>query len=116
MGLAHRVIASLLILQGAGHTFVGGPLFFDSISQGAIWYLGAGLAIMLLGVMNMAMYQPVSRWVRWVVAAGNALFVLLMLGLLTTSQSWRVLLVVVLAVGCLLGSIYRVANAASARA
>ncbi len=45
---AHRIIGALLVLQGAGHAFVGGPIFFDSITQGAVWYLGAGLAIMLL--------------------------------------------------------------------
>jgi hypothetical protein len=105
MARAHRLIAALLVLQGAGHTFVGGPMFFDSITQAAVWYLCAGLAIMLLGAMNVVMYQPLASWVRWLVVAGNLLFLLLTLGLLTTSQSWRVQLVVALAAGCLLGSL-----------
>lgn len=112
MALAHRIIAGLLILQGAGHTFVGGPMFFDSITQAAVWYLCAGLAIMLLGALNLALHQPVATWLRRVVIAGNALFLLLMLGLATTSQSWRVLLVVALATGCLAGSLFSAAGTA----
>ncbi len=55
--------------------------------------------------MNIAMHQGISDWVRWATVSANALFLLLMLGLLTTSQNWRVLLVV--AIGCLLGSVHR---------
>jgi hypothetical protein len=116
MARAHRIIAALLVLQGAGHTFIGGPMFFDSITQAAVWYLCAGLAIMLLGVMNIAAYQPVAGWVRWVVVAGNLLFLLLTLGLLTTSQSWRVLLVIALAAGCLAGSVFSATGTARSAA
>lgn len=97
--------AVLLVLQGVGHTFLGTPQFFDSITQPMIWFAGAGLGGVFLGLLNL--FPPViaPRWLALAIVAANLSWFILMLGLLTTSHSVRVIIALVLTAGVSAGSI-----------
>lgn len=90
----------LLILVASGHTFVGTPMFYDAFTQATIWYIGTGLAIFCVGMLNLVQAAAgLSRPFQWGVLLLNVAWLLLALGLLSTSQSWQVLTAVTLAGG-----------------
>lgn len=95
----------LIAAQGAGHTFVGTPMSFRTVSQDAVWFAGAGLAMIFLGLLNLAPPAGLPRWLSWVIVASNVVWLGLMLGLLSTSHSARVVAAVVFALGCTAGAL-----------
>lgn len=102
-----KVGGVLMALQGAGHTLVGTPLSYDGITQDAIWFAGAGLAMCFLGLLNAGPWDAAPAWFRRSTIIADGVWLMLMAGLLSTSQSGRVVLAVVLAATCLVGSLGR---------
>jgi len=100
-----RTAGVLIAVQGAGHTFLGTPMFFRAVSQDAVWFAGAGLAMIFLGLLNLAPTVALPRWLRWGILLGNVLWLGLMVGLLSTSVSARVIAAVGFAAGCTVGSL-----------
>ena len=100
-----RIAGALIAVQGAGHTFVGTPMFFRSVSRDAVWFAGAGLAMIFLGLLNLAPAVALPPWLRWGIVLGNALWLGLMVCLLSTSLSPRVIAAVVFAAVCTAGSL-----------
>lgn len=100
-----RIAGVLIAVQGAGHTFVGTPMSFRAVSQDAVWFAGAGFAMIFLGLLNLAPTVALPPWLRRGIVLGNALWLGLMVGLLSTSQSARVIAAVVFAVVCTAGSL-----------
>lgn len=56
MKLFYKVIAYLLMLLGVIHTALT-PMFYKSFSLRAVWFAGAGLALIYLGLLNIATEQ-----------------------------------------------------------
>lgn len=102
---AQQISGVLIAAQGAGHTFFGTPMFFSVVSQEAVWFAGAGFAMIFLGLLNLAPATSLPRWLRWGVLLSNVLWLGLMVGLLSTSLMARVIAAVVFAVGCTIGSL-----------
>ena len=105
-----RIAGVLIALQGAGHTFLGTPTFFDAVSQHAIWFAGAGLGMIFLGLLNLAPVTGYPTWLRWGIVLGNFAWLVLMMALVSTSQSVRTVLAMVFTAGCAVGSIGSVAG------
>jgi uncharacterized protein YndB with AHSA1/START domain len=95
----------LMVVQGAGHTLVGTPTSFTELSQQAVWFAAAGLAMVFLGLLNLCSAPTASRPRAWSLLAANALWAILVSGLLVTSQSARVIAAAVLAAMALVGSV-----------
>lgn len=100
-----RIGAILMALQGAGHTFIATPMVFTEVNQKAVWFAGAGFAMIFLGLLNLAAGPGTSLGLRWAVIASNFLWLVLMVGLLSTSRSFRVLAAVIFPAACLAGSV-----------
>ncbi len=100
-----QITAVLVIAQGAGHTFLGTPALYSAISQDMVWFGGAGLAMMFLGLLNLEERAAASAWRRWSVCVANLLWLALMLALLATSTSWRVVAAAVFSLVLLLASL-----------
>ena len=96
-----------MVLQGAGHALLGTPLSYDGITQDAIWFAGAGLAMCFLGLLNLGPWDAAPAWFRRSTIIANGVWLTLLTGLLSTSQSGRVVVAVVLAATCLVGSLGR---------
>ena len=75
---AHRLCACLLAALGAVHVGVT-PLVYQRLSPGSMWFVGAGLAMMFAGFLNLVLnFEPAPRRASRVLChAAN----LLMLGL-----------------------------------
>ncbi|MFQ5877306.1 MAG: hypothetical protein ACE5JH_06390 [Acidobacteriota bacterium] len=106
-----RIAGVLIAAQGIGHAFLGTPMFFKALGQDAVWFAGAGFAMIFLGLLNLAPADALPRWLRWAVLSANALWLTLMLGLLATSSGARVIAAVAFAAGCLVGSAGGIARA-----
>ena len=100
-----QIAGVLVAAQGAAHSFLGTPMFFGAVNQQAVWFAGAGFAMIFLGLLNLAPTAALPRWLRWGILLSNVLWLGLMVGLLSTSLSARVIAAVVFAVGCTIGSL-----------
>lgn len=98
-----RLGGGLLLLQGLGHSFIGAPTLYDALSQDAIWFAGAGLGMGLLGLLNLKVWE---RDPCWYTIGANGIWLILMVGLLTTSRSIRVVSAVTLTATCFVGSVW----------
>lgn len=107
-----RLAGVLLALQGLGHILLGAPTFYDSLSQDLIWFIGSGIAMIAIGILNFVIGKHPLRWPRYLTAAVNLSWLMLMGALVVTSQSWRTILVASLSFACLVGSIGSLATAA----
>jgi len=97
----------MMMVQGAAHATLGTPMEFDAVTQDAIWFAGSGLAMVFLGLLNVGPWDGASLGHRRLVIAANAVWLLLMAGLVSTSRSPRVIVALMLAGSCLAGSLLR---------
>ncbi len=58
--IIHAVASCLLIALGAVHTGLT-PVFYGRLSPGAMWFAGAGLAMVFVGFLNVAFGRVVGR-------------------------------------------------------
>jgi hypothetical protein len=49
----YSISAYLLVILGTGHTLLT-PTFYPGFSADALWFAGTGLALLLLGMLNIA--------------------------------------------------------------
>lgn len=47
------VLALLLLALGTIHNFVAAPMSFDALSERALWFIAAGLALWYAGLVNL---------------------------------------------------------------
>jgi hypothetical protein len=85
---AHKILAGIMIALGVLHVSV---TFhdYDSFSVGALWFAGAGVAIILAGFLNIILLRDVGRdavvWVLCLIT--NLIFaVMFVLALLVLPQ------------------------------
>ena len=92
--LIHRLASGTVSLIALAHCAVT-PLVYSRLSPNAVWFLGAGLGLLLLGVLNWAHIgvepcrmntAPVIRWANVVFLA----FSLVVLGAVREPQAWAV--------------------------
>jgi hypothetical protein len=100
-----RFAGLLLALQGFGHILLGAPTYYGALSQDLVWFIGSGLAMISIGLLNVAAGTHPLRWPRYLIVAVNMSWLLLMSALVATSQSWRTILVASLSFACLVGSV-----------
>jgi peptidoglycan/LPS O-acetylase OafA/YrhL len=75
MRIFYKIVIGLIIVLGSLHsllTFV----FYDKFSPGALWFFGAGLALQMLGFLNVAnlRHGKTDALVRILCAVSNAIF------------------------------------------
>ena len=58
--LVHRISSYLLIALGAVHTSLT-PVFMKGLSPGAMWFAGAGLAMVCVGSLNVCLRRDAGR-------------------------------------------------------
>ena len=56
MKTLHLISAYVLIALGTGHTLLT-PIFYPGFSADALWFAGTGLALLFLGLLNIAAQQ-----------------------------------------------------------
>jgi hypothetical protein len=52
----HSLSAYVLVALGTGHTLLT-PIFYPGFSADALWFAGTGLALLFLGLLNIAAQQ-----------------------------------------------------------
>ncbi|MBA2338972.1 MAG: hypothetical protein H0V88_01130 [Pyrinomonadaceae bacterium] len=58
--ILHRITSYLLIALGIVHTSLT-PVFMSRLSPGAMWFAGAGLAMVVLGFLNVCLRRDAGR-------------------------------------------------------
>jgi hypothetical protein len=53
MRVVDRILGWCLVLMGCVHNFVAAPLTYDQLSERALWFVSAGLALWYAGFMNL---------------------------------------------------------------
>ena len=73
----HRASAWLLVVLGVIHTSLT-PMFYDEFSAEPMWFAGAGLAMSLIGILNVALSRSVGddRLVSTLCRTANLIFAL----------------------------------------
>lgn len=56
----HKISSSLLITLGIVHTVLT-PVFYGRFSLGALWFAGAGLAIIFVGFLNITLSRAIGH-------------------------------------------------------
>lgn len=56
----HQISSYLLIALGVVHTSLT-PVFINRLSPGALWFAGAGLAMVVLGFLNVCLRRDAGR-------------------------------------------------------
>lgn len=102
-----KIGGALLLLQGAGHTLLGTFGSYNAVTQEAVWFAGAGLAMCFLGLINIGPWETAPAWYRRSTIIANGFWLTLMVALLGTSQSGRVVAAVAFISVCLVGSVGR---------
>lgn len=116
MKILDQVVGWALVILGATHcSFTA--IVFKHFNMNAAWFLGAGLALILLGALNLlrVRYAAVAPGLRSVCIAANAvmlLFVLAVGAVFSLRQNPQAVLGVVLVAAALLLSILRPVQAA----
>jgi hypothetical protein len=95
---------ALLLLQGAGHTLLGTFVSYNAVTQEAVWFASAGLAMCFLGLLNIGPWETAPAWFRRCTIMANGLWLALMVALFATSQSGRVVAALAFVGVCLVGS------------
>lgn len=67
---AHWVVTVLILLLGAVHTGMG--FYCKELSEGTLWFIGAGIAITFAGLFNLAMILTPVKPVRIIALVVNA--------------------------------------------
>jgi hypothetical protein len=70
MRLFYKVITYLLMLLGVIHTALT-PMFYKDFSLGAVWFAGAGLALIYLGLLNIAAERIYRDWILTICIVAN---------------------------------------------
>ncbi|NIM15919.1 MAG: hypothetical protein GTO45_28295 [Candidatus Aminicenantes bacterium] len=70
MKFFYKVVAYLLILLGAIHTALT-PMFYNEFSLGALWFAGAGLALIYLGLLNIVAERIYQNWILTICIVAN---------------------------------------------
>lgn len=68
----HRIAAYLLILIGMTHTALT-PVFATAFAPDAVWFAGAGIALVFLGLLNLAARCCAGSGVRSLTVAANVI-------------------------------------------
>ena len=83
MNTVHKIVSALIVLLGLAHcgfTFLN----YSGLSMDAFWFLGAGIAIVLAGFLNVALIRVRGRdTVIWLMTLLTNLAFLLLFGLAT---------------------------------
>ncbi len=61
MKFVFKIGAYALVLLGTIHTVLT-PVFYKTFSPAAVWFAGAGLAMIFLGMLNIAAVRVSQRW------------------------------------------------------
>ncbi|RYZ56329.1 MAG: hypothetical protein EOP49_00665 [Sphingobacteriales bacterium] len=65
-----RIVSFVIILLGVVHVYFAFPV---QMGEGTLWFIGAGMAIIFAGLLNMvALHRGGSRFTQGVAAAVNA--------------------------------------------
>jgi len=99
-----RISAWALVLLGLCHTGAT-PVFFSALSPAAVWFVGGGLALVFLGIVNLLPVSTVRDTalrmaanllglafgvvVVWVVPVPQALLALILLGSVAVATAAR---------------------------
>jgi hypothetical protein len=68
----HFIIAVLIILLGVVHVSFAFPI--DELTEGTLWFIGSGVALILAGLINWIASEPViSQRTKWVAFVSNIL-------------------------------------------
>jgi hypothetical protein len=92
---AHLLASGLLTLVAAVHCAVT-PIVYSTWSAGAVWFLGTGLGLLLLGALNLThvgvepCQEPTARLTRW----ANWLFLVFGLGTLAAVPELQAMAIV----------------------
>ena len=71
----HKIFTLLVFAVGVIHT-LGTFFFYDSLSEAAIWFAGAGLGAIFVAVLNIGLWQPGSpSLTRRLTGVANVLFI-----------------------------------------
>ncbi|HSS21225.1 MAG TPA: hypothetical protein VLL54_14220 [Pyrinomonadaceae bacterium] len=76
MRLLHKIITGLIIALGCLHIGFT-PFNYGHFDMDAMWFVGAGMAIILAGFLNVAVIRAADRVVRALCVLTNASFALL---------------------------------------
>ena len=99
-------IASCSLALGLIHTALT-PLFYDHLSPAALWFAGTGLALVFLGLLNLAAERVGKAWLLTICIAANSImtvFCFFIITVLPEVQAYLGLLftlaVTVASIGC----------------
>jgi hypothetical protein len=93
----HTAVSSALVLIGILHTVMT-AYYYDSLTPAAIWFAGAGLALVYLGVLNLVTARHRQRWLGLVCLLANLAGVAFgVLGVITVPVPQAVVALVLLA-------------------
>ncbi len=100
----HKIIAYLMVLQGSLHSaFVS--TFYDSFSMDMVWYVGAGFAIVVGGLLNLAYLTVNNRRVLILAIIGNAFVAFFLLLLEIAAPGLRGMVAFLFTATCLVLSV-----------
>ena len=66
------VFSILLMVLGTAHTCFT-LVFYPALNLAALWFAGAGLAFLFLGLLNLSENTPFRRWFAWAKLGANML-------------------------------------------
>ena len=75
-----RIIAVLIVLFGAAHAALA-PVFRGNYDLASMWFLGGGLMIIFLGLMNLVRASSPGPAARWASLAANVMALAFAVGL-----------------------------------
>ena len=70
MRMLYKIAAYLTLLLGIGHTSFT-PAFYNELSSDALWFAGAGLTLVYLGLVNIFAEKMAKKWMLNVSIATN---------------------------------------------
>ncbi len=95
-----RLATALILILGVAHTALT-PVFVRSLNPGALWFAGAGLALLFLGLFNAArLLTPEGTRLRQLCLGANVLallWIILVIAVLPQPQAFVTGLAVLLA-------------------
>jgi hypothetical protein len=93
-----------MILIGLTHTALT-PVFATAFNPGAVWFAGAGIASVFLGLLNLAARHCTGRGVRSLTIAANVIGLLYGLGIVMVVPEPQAIAAIVILIALLIGSV-----------
>lgn len=105
----YRIFSYLTIVSGIIHIGFT-PVFYSSLSINAIWFIGTGLAVCFLGLLNLSDLISEDNIVLRISIVSNILFFIFSISCAIAVNEPHAYLFILIIFGLLIGSVFRHSN------